>query len=292
MDNKINNILLLEDDLYSIKSLKRRVKEIFPSSSILKVNKSNYYNMLKLQHTTPLLTEGWAIFLSSRLSSVQCSKFFDKNEKNLVILQVSPAKKNDRVVELSELGISFKIVDNIKVSKDVLIEHASKELNISTKDATTLCNRCNNYLPYVSESIAVLKTLGRKVTRADILKYVEKRSSTRVLDIFFHIIKFKPSKESDLATMLYDFRYAFDYIKKNLIKYFDTTIYLYTLFESGYLGLDNYKDFEYNKKVEFSPYMVKKILDEVHPRVSLKALLVYKHKVYECKTMFELLDLL
>lgn len=285
------NIVLIEDPIYSIDSLKESVKKSFPISSQITINRKNYYESLKLVKTSPLLTEGWAIILSSSLSIKQCS-LFCTDDKNVVLIEVRPRNKEEYLSSLNDIGVEFSVVDNVHVGKDRLVKYCIDELYLSKKDSITLCNRCNNYLPYVTESVTLLKSLGKGVSRSDILKYVNKRSSFNIQSLFLHLIGFNRKESDTVACFVYDFRYAMGYIKKSLLAYLEDCINIYIYMENGLLGADNYKDFGYPNKLTVSEYLVKKIIMDIHPVVPLDVIINVKISIEKMNKVYELLNII
>lgn len=282
-------IVLLENKVYAIESLIGKIKSEFPKSSILEVNRSNRFEMLKLSETTPLLTDGWIILCSERLNILQILPF-TKNSKNLVVINATNTSKSDIINCLEDNKLEFSLVDNINVSKETLIKYVSNTLSLSEKDSKTLCNKCNNYLPYVLESVTLLQTLGRDVTRNDVLKFIDKRTTLNVHSLFLHLIGYRVLEETLVSTYLYDFKYAFSYMKTKLLAYLDDSIYIYTLIESGLLGGDNYKTYQYDKKLTISDYTLKNLVLYVHKEISFEVLLLTKIKVSKCTSMYMLLE--
>lgn len=282
-------IVLLENKVYAIESLIGKIKSEFPKSSILEVNKSNRFEMLKLADTTPLLTEGWIVICHERLNIVQILPFC-KNTKNLIIINVNQSTKTDVINCLLENKLEYSLVDNVNVSKETLIKYVSETLSLSDKDSKTLCNKCNNYLPYVLEAVTLLQTLGRQITRNDILKFIDKRTTLNVHSLFLHVIGYKVLDESLVSTYLYDFKYAFSYIKGKLMSYIDDSIYVYSLIESGLLGADNYIGYQFDKKLTISEYVLKNLVLYVHKEISFEVLLLTKIKVSKCTSMYMLLE--
>lgn len=282
-------VVLLENSIYSIDSLVGKIKSKFPKTSILEVNRSNRYDFLKLSHTVPLLTDGWVI-IGNQSMSVEQMLPFCKDTNNLVILHTKPSKKNEVIESLDEHGIKYNLVDNINVSKESLIAYTSTTLSLLEKDAKALCNRCNNYMPYVIEAVTLLQTLGRQVTRNDINTFIQKRTNITINSLFMHMIGYKVLDVSLLATYLYDFKYAFKYVKTKLLEYVEDSIYVYSLIESGVLGSDNYSTFSFDRTLNISEYVLKNLVLHVHSEVSLEMLLLTKIKIQKCTSMFMLLE--
>ena len=63
-------IVLMQDKVYAIDDFPAKVREKFPNTSILEVNKSCVRERLEQSKLTPLLTDGWAVImcLLNRLS--------------------------------------------------------------------------------------------------------------------------------------------------------------------------------------------------------------------------------
>lgn len=282
-------VVLLENSIYTIDSLIGKIKSKFPKTSILEVNKGNRYDLLKLSHTVPLLTDGWVI-IGNQSMSVEQMLPFCKDTNNLVILHTKPVNKTTVMESLDENGIKYKLVDNVNVPKETLINYVCSTLKLQQKDAKALCNRCNNYMPYVLESVTLLQTLGRQVTRSDINMFIPQRTNITVNSLFLHMIGYKVLDISLVANYLYDFRYAFKYVKTKLLEYLEDAIYVYSLIESGVLGSDNYSTFTFDRTLVISEYVLKNLVLHVHSEVSLEMLLLTKIKVQKCTAMFMLLE--
>lgn len=283
-------VLLLEDKVYSIESFPKKIYERFPATSILKVIKRNVEECLTKSKTVPLLTDGWAIVIDNKVSIEQALPFC-RNKANLVVLWIDRKNKMDIELKLTNEKLDYKVLDNLNVSKENLIAYVCKELNLKDTDAKTLCNKCNNYLPYVIESVTVLKSLGKQITRKDILKFIDKRSRMNVHSLFLHFIGYKVMETSLVASYLYDFRYGFSYIKESLLNYLNDAIEIYLLMEQGFLGADNFKTYDFGKAMAFSEYSMKSLIIDVHSVVSLEILILTKIKIQK-SSLYDLLNYL
>ena len=281
-------IVLMEDSVYSIDSFLKKIYSRFPVTSVLNVDKRNLNESLSKMETQPLLTDGWAIIVNKRVSISQSIKFCN-SDSNLVVLWINPKDKMEVELKLNENKIKYRVLDNLNVSKDALITYTCNELNLDTKEAKTLCNRCNNYLPYVLESVTLLKSLGRDVKRKDILKYIEKKNQINAHSLFLYFIGYKYYDSSQVSTYLYDFRYAFSYIKESLLKYLEDAIEIYLLMEQGFLGADNFKSYDFGRSMVFSEYSMKSLILDVHSSVNLEKLIFTKIKI-EKSSLHDLLN--
>lgn len=281
-------IVLMQDKVYAIDDFPAKVREKFPNTSILEVNKSCVRERLEQSKLTPLLTDGWAVIIQNNVSIEQAIPFC-RDERNVVIVWIKPKDKKEVMTALKTEKIKFSLLDNINVSKEELCSYVSQELKVNKKDAITLCNRNNYYLPYVLESVTLLKSLGKDIKRTDILKFVDKRTSMTINKLFYHLIGYKMMETSLVAGYLYDFRYAFRYIKESLLKCLNDCIKIYYLIEEGRLGADNFKTFVFDEKICFSDYALEQIILKVHVSVPLEKLILVKIKVQKM-TLEDLID--
>lgn len=274
-------VILLEDKVYSLNSFPKKIRDRFPNTSILMVNKKNTEECLRKSKEIPLLTDGWAIIIDDKVPIEQTVQFC-KNDSNLVVIWINPKNKMEMELALTKEKLKYRIVDNINLEKDKLLDYVCSELKIDLKESKTLCNKCNNYLPYVLESVTMLKSLGRQVTRKDILNFIDKRNRLNVHSLFLHLIGYKVVDTSLIASYLYDFRYGFKYIKDSLLSYLNDAIEIYLLMEQGFLGADNFKTYDFGRSIAFSEYSLRKLIIDVHSVISLDVLILTKIKIQKC----------
>lgn len=288
-------IVLIENDLYSFgnKSFMKELSIKFPRTSTLKLNNRNVTDVVEtLKSSKPLLTEGWLILANNLKESpaLMVSKMVGNN-----ILVLKYQTKNSSVDDIMKMlksnNIAFKLLDNFNIKEDKLISYVSEELLISETDAKTLVKRCNNYLPYINESLFALKALDRKITRKDILNFVLKRSSFNTLSLFNHVIGYKRVSNDVVSRFLYDFKYALKYLKTDLVDKLEDAILIYSLMNEGLLNARNFKDYEYPRKLKISEYLLRSLVLDIYSEVSFETLLYTRLTILKIESTFQLLQI-
>lgn len=288
-------IFLIENDLFSLggKSLTKELEDKFPRTSTVFLNNRNSLEVSELiSSSKPLLTSKWLI-KSNNLKQTTLMNFIDKLGDNILILkyQKRSSEVDDSMKLLKSKSIKFSLIDSFNLSDEKLISYVSEELSISEYDAKTLVTRCNSYLPYINESVFALKSLNRVVSRKDILNFVVKRSSFNTLSLFNHLIGFKPSSQEVVSRFIYDFRYAFKWLKGDLLEKIDDAILIYNLMSEGILSPRNYKEFDYPRKLKISEYLLKTLIIDTYKSVSIETLVFTKLSLEKINHTYELLEL-
>lgn len=288
-------IFLIENDLFSLggKSLTKELESKFPRTSTLFLNNRNLLDVSELiSSSKPLLTSKWLI-KSNNLKQTTLMNFVDKLGDNILILkyQKRSSEVDDSMKLLKSKNIKFSLIDSFNLSDEKLISYVSEELSISEHDAKTLVTRCNSYLPYINESVFALKSLNRPIVRKDILNFVVKRSSFNTLSLFNHLIGFKPSSQEVVSRFIYDFRYAFKWLKGDLLEKIEDAILIYNLMSEGILSPKNYKEFDYPRKLKISEYLLKSLIIDIYKSVSIETLVFTKLSLEKINHTYELLEL-
>ncbi|GAA0101598.1 hypothetical protein UT300012_23130 [Paraclostridium bifermentans] len=272
------NLLLLENPNYCIKPFLAQVTG-YPNSSRININNNNYFECLKIIETPPVLTKKWLVIISPRLSGKQIANLMERDNNNVVPL-ITKGKWQELAEELKDLGVNFKLLDNLNPNKDDIIEYVTKHLPITYEDAKYLAGRHRYYLPKVMESVDLLTGLDI-VTREKIREYTDRFNSVWISSITENIlgVDTKISKKR-LVALIYDFRYGFDYVLTSIKNDLDMYMYIYSEMIDGNLTLENYIDFESdNKKFKNLPNFRKLKIIESFDVVSYDKLFYVKTKV-------------
>ena len=288
-------IFLIENDLFTLggKSLTKELQSKFPRTSTINLNNRNVLEVLDvINNSKPLLTSQWLIN-SNNLKSDSLLKFIEKMGDNVLVVRYQKRTHDvdDSMKILKSKNIKFSLIDSFNLSEEKLISYVSEELSITEYDAKTLVSRCNGYLPYINESVFALKSLNRSVTRKDILNFVVKRSSFNSLSLFNHIIGYKRTNLEVVSRFIYDFRYAFKWMKSDLLTKLDDAILIYSLMNDGVLSPRNYKEFNYPRKLKISDYLLKSIVIDIYKSVSIETLVFTKLSIEKMRHTYELLEI-
>lgn len=288
-------VFLIENELYSIgeSSFTKSLNDKFPRTSTIYMNSRNFESTVDtIKSTRPLLTSKWLLIGFNLNSSYVKNILKYATDEVLVFKYLTKTKElEDLMKELKSKNVKFSIVDNVNISEDRMVSYVCSELDLEEKEAKSLVKRCNNYVPYLNESVFALKSLGRKVERKDILNFVVKRSSFNTLSLFNHLIGFKRVSDDVVARFLYDFRYALKYLKTDLLDKFDDALLIYSLMNDGILSTTNYMDFEYPRKLKISDYLLKLLILDISKSVSYETLLFNKLSIEKIDHFYQLVEL-
>lgn len=272
------NLLLLESPTHCIEPFLSKVKG-YPNSSKININKNNYFECLKILDNPPVLTKKWLVVISPRLSSKQIASIMERDNNNVVPLS-SKIKWQELGEELKELGIPYKLLDNLNPPKDVILDYIQKELNVDLDMAKYIGGRHRYHLPKVMETVTILSDL-ETITKKDVREYTTRFKNIWISSITENIlgIDTKTSKKR-LVELIYDFRYGFDYVLSTVKSELELYEYVYSRMIEGVLTLENYLDYEsYNKKYNDLPDFRKLKLIESFDVVSYDKLYYVKTKV-------------
>lgn len=288
-------IVLIENDLYSLgdSSFVKSMQEKFPRTSTLFLNPRSMGDVINsLETSRPLLTSKWLV-LGNNLKENSVLSVLKHLGDNVLVLkyQTRTSAVDDLMKLMKSMSVEFKFVDNFNISKDRIVGYVSEDLGITEADAKTLVKRCNYYLPYVNESIFTLKSLNRPIERKDILNFVLSRSNFNTLSLFNHVVGYKRVNNEVVARFLYDFRYAIKYLKKDLLEKLEDSLLIYSLMSEGLLTPENFRDFEFPRKLKISDYLVKTIILEIYKEVSYETLLYNKLVISKISNTYQLLEI-
>lgn len=278
------NILVAENRNNCLKSIISDVKNKFPNPSIITVNSDNYYEVLKLLETRPILTKGWLVMLNPRLSVQQIAHIMDMDNLNVIHIP-NPHKAKELHEKLLEHGVECRYFDNTQATKEDLINYVLDNLNIADEDAIYLVNRHigNREKANVSKvihSVTVLSTLD-KVTRKDIQNYTTRFNTVGVPQVVERILGLPNTRSTkQLVEVVHRYRFGFSHLLKYIRKEIDLYIKLFELIRVGDLDLTNYQTFEFDDKElkKLAPYKVKRIIDS-YAYLSYDKLYLIKLKV-------------
>lgn len=288
-------IILIENDLYSLQNnlFLKSLEQKFPRTSTLFLTNRSLNEVIDTINTSkPLLTSKWLV-LGNNVKENAVLSIVKHIADNVLVLKYQSRTNavNDLMKLLKSMSIDFKVVDNFNLSNEKIVSYVSEQLGLSETDSKTLVKRCNGYLPYVNESVFALKSLNRKVERKDVLDFVVNRSTFNTLSLFNHIIGYKKVNNEVVGRFLYDFKYATKYLKKDLLEKFDDALLVYSLMNEGLLTPENFREFEFPKKLKISDYLLKSLVVDVYKEVSYETLLYNKLVISKISNTFQLLEI-
>ena len=281
--------VVLEDSRCSI--FTESIVKKFPTSSIVKINKSSKIVNLKFLESKPLLTNKWLVFIDNNVDDLTL-KFVGSKEHCICIYYTTSVGCKRDYSKCRSINTESEFIDNLNIGKDKSIDFIQNQINISKEDAEYLYNRCNKFLPYISESVNTLKVLGEYITRTHIQNYTSKHLNVTPNTLFYNLIDLKFTDRKIITEYLYTYRYAFDYLYKSLNSLFNSSLKLYKDIENGELSVDNVDNY-YNKHstLSVSLYFVKTILIDVYPNLTYGDLCIKRITMKKVNSILDLLSL-
>lgn len=259
-------IVLLEKSDNLINSFLDKLYQRIPKSCRATINKKTSYEKIKSYEQPPLLTSGWLLIVSPEVTNAQIKLIDAISENNYVVFNCNTKKSfTDLQEKLIDLKITFKIVDNYKVSKEHIVKYIMENLKVSEDNAKYLARRQNYYIRSVVSAVNILKTLPT-VNRDAIKKYTSKNESIPIYEIFNYVFKLDNCKLSytDAIKLVYQYRYGFSHVLSYLLDTCALYLYVFELMVDGQLTIQNYKDFRRDtadKKIKnITEYQLSKIV--------------------------------
>lgn len=265
---KLTQIVVQIKALYSINSFEDKLKT-FPRTSTLKLNKSNLKEVMDTIETPPLFTPVWLVIVSTKLTEKQLKTLVSKD--NIFVLINCNSKKSyeDLREQLISCGVKYSLVDNSTATKLELIAYCKRELGIDDETAKYLCKRQNYILNKVVNCVLTLSVFDI-VDKKVIKEYTTRMQSTSLLDLVDYILGVaKRKKYKALVSLVYDYRYGFNYLLEFTKGELKNRLEVYDLIGSGELTLDNYKTYLMENKLKYNSYFVFRVLED------------YKHISYD-----------
>jgi hypothetical protein len=258
------NIILAEENRYPIGSFIDQVKQKFPSSSTVFVNKNNVLDAMKVISRSPLLTEGWLVIINVKDISEGLISSFNV-ERNITIFVV---RNNDELHETARkfigANLQYKVVDNLNPSKETVELYIMEELKVDKELARYIARRHNYYLQKISESVEILKELPN-ISKEVIKKYTEKTGDLSYNAMFDYIIgadeEINPAR---VGRLVHKYRFGVEFMAKFIVKKFDLYLMVYDEVMTGKLSMENYKEYYEQHKVslkEVNEYSLRKAIE-------------------------------
>lgn len=258
-----------------------------PSSSVVRVNRDTTNEELKKLNGSPLFTKKWFAIVEKSCSSSTIKSVL--STKAVIILYATKTNLESKLILCKQFS-DVKVVDLISPSKEYCTSYVEESLGVSHSLAEKICSKSNYFLPSIEENIMILKSLDTVDNKAVNL-YVSTRSNTTTFTIFYFLVGLRDVNKKAMVKFLYDFRYAFSYIKTSLLSLFETSKAAYRAIESGELTVDNLSEFlKSNNKLKATKYFLERVVIDLHPHMSYDTLVLKEIQISKCSSMIELLS--
>lgn len=211
----------------------------------------------------PVLNREWLIICSGSFRHVRDLY----PTKNTILWKVTRRAELEHAL-LSLDGMQFKLVDNYKISPDVVRAWICRELGVTEKIAKTLYNRCAGNLKALVTAVDVLKGLDT-ITRSAVIKNVPKVNGVSCLGLVQYLIGEQTRySRVEIVQFIYEFRYAFSWLKTQLLSEIKKYLNVFLDVDSGDLQYGSVHEYvQNNKTLGISEYRLQKMI-EAHRYVS------------------------
>lgn len=236
-------------------------KNINPSCVKILYKKINV-EQLNEYKKPPLLETGWFLVYSGVDKRVM--QYLVKLDFNITILCAHSRSSGELISEfLTGLGIEFRIIDNLNISKQTKIEYIKRELLLNESDATYLYNRTRGYLKDLTSAVFALKGLT-DITRKDIKSLVPKTEKFGLNDLYNYLIGDKSTdmKYENAVKLVHKYRYGFDFLKEFLLEKLQQTMRVFEKVSTGELSIENYREYSDKSLTALSQFQLYKIIEQ------------------------------
>lgn len=270
--------VLLEQEKNIINSVEYEFVSRYHKDSIKRFGRERLsYSEFDRFRVPPLFDSGWLI-IASALSRTQILKCLP--EKNVLLLKVTRRSLLSDVLETLD-GLSYKVIDNYVVDKEIVQAYIQKELKCTPSIASYLYGRQQGRISAIVNAIDVLKLLP-KVTRSTINQYTEKINSVTPVGVVQYMLGISESiRQDELIDFLYSFRYADKWLRAELLKQLELYYLTFSAVDSGELTLQNFREFLEVAPRQFKDckeYTLKKMI-EAHKYVSCELVMFLKLQI-------------
>lgn len=264
---QVATVVVQIKSLYSIKSFEDSIKG-FPKSSTIVLNRANEVEVMETIKSPPLFTPVWLVIVSTKLSPNKLEKLVNNNL--FILINCNSAKAYEDVKEsLLSARIQYRLIDNSKATKEELIIYCMKELKINRETSEYLCKRQRYILSRVVNAVATLVTFD-KIDKKIIKEYTTRMQSVSLLDLVEYMLGLGRKKNyKSLVSLVYDYKYGFKFLLEFTEKELRNRLDIYNLITSGYITIENYKDYLADNKLKYNTYFVFRVLED------------YKHLSYD-----------
>ncbi len=246
------NYLVLQNNL-CINDITKTLANQFPSSSLKKIFNGVFPSI------PPPLTKKWVLFIYLDLKNV--TKQLQEAKKCIDIAHcvfVSSDSSGTIQKLLVDNEFTFKVINNLSVSLEDMMEYIKKNLKVSDTLAKRILLKSNKYEPFVVRNVSILSILeSNDLTIKNIDKYLVESNGIS----FQYLYWFVMTKEGDykkVLSLVYRYRDNIYVLCDFLEKRINKEIFLFGELLNGNFSKENY--IMYAEKNHYPYYMLQKTL--------------------------------
>lgn len=152
-------VILVESDV-ALYPVEEKLNKEYRRSSRLLLTRKNSSEIIAKISKPPLLNVGWLVYVQE-MSKPVIKALSDTLESNLFIFKISSKQALAELTEQFEnLKVPYKVINNLRISKAMMVKYIKENINISDKDAEYLVNVCNGYQRNILNAVRCLKSLS------------------------------------------------------------------------------------------------------------------------------------
>lgn len=282
------HVALIENTIDDICSQLPKFKKNYPESCRVNLYSGSKDTVLTMLSQPPLLASGWLVLCHFIPTKDKLKKLKALPNFNLIIYCFDSQKKYAKFETVAkEIDLDYKLIDNLKPSKEDVIAYIMNNLNTEVSVAEYLYNRYKGYLPDIIINVNALAALPI-VTKETIRRYATKSNDFAIYDLASYLVGAETYINYKQAVkIVYQYRYGFSHLLSYLKDYVNEYLEVFKFIDAGELdstNIENFKSSTSNKVIkEMHSYRLLKIIEH-HSKVSTEKLLYLKHYLGELST--------
>lgn len=283
------NFLVLEDDRAPVFTLELLSKH--PSLSVVTVDKNSNSSLLDSLKSKPLLSKKWIVLVKSSVSESHKRAIASSTLCIGIFYSTKTALPKDKAL-ISEFG-EYKLINMLNPSKKWIIEYVMNSLGVDYTLAESICNKGNKFFPYIHESVLMLQPFKGEITSYHINTFLQEHLSCNPTYLFESLLNVNKCNTTTIVKYFYQFRYAFSYLKTELLNLCRSVIMLYSNIQQGNLGNDNIEEYVRSlpRDTKISIYLIRQTVSVYYPRLTLESILVIYKKINMTSNILQLMSL-
>ena len=246
---------ILEQDYNIINPVEQDFAKKFHAQSIKRLDSQSISEYPK---TRPLLDPCWLVIIDSGVFLRYANKI--PNGNDVVLVRASNKTVLNQCLEKAGAH-AFKVINNYRVSDEVVLRWVESKLRCTDRTAKYLCNRVDFRLKGVVEAVQSLIGFDT-VTIPLIRDVVEEVSRVSVHNVARMLVGIEDSVSyKEVVQWVSKFSHAVKWMRDSLIQELSVYESVFKAMSTGELSLHNYREFSSDHLKNVSSFKVKKIIE-------------------------------
>lgn len=283
------NFIILEDDRAPVFTLELLSKH--PSLSIVTVDKKSDSNLIDSLKSKPLLSKKWIVLVKGSVSESYKRAIALSDLCIGIFYSSKSALPKDKVL-ISKFG-EYKVINMLNPGKEWIVEYVMKSLEVDYTLAEAICNKGNKFFPYVYEAVLSLHPFKGEITSYHINTFLQEPLSCNPTYLFESLLNINKCNTTTIVKYFYQFRYAFSYLKTELLNLCKVVTMLYSSIQQGNLGNDNVEEYARTlpRDTKISIYLIRQTVSVYYSKLTLESILAIYEKINMTTNILQLMSL-